>query len=319
MSDIRSALLVLISLQVSLAASAATWKWAGFEVMGARHATRAQILAHIPVKAGSDYREDPAQWHVWCAELKKALHFHATDCSAVRYLDFKAYFVVDVVERGEEARVQYRSAPVGQVGLASDEILSTYRRLYDRQEKLFATGKCAQEVTGPGYLDFSDTVMHRSAKRLARLVPAYRENLFEVIAHEKRPERRWIAANLLNWSGGDIAEAVVRASRLTDDPNMTVRNNLSRFTLPFVHLVSKETDEREIVDRMLIQLGRPSHADRNKSILNLLELARAWPKLRPYIARRGRPLISEIARTSILVNVGVSARKLLELVAPAGR
>src|SRR5690606_22269228 len=93
---------------ISIPGHTQEWKWAGFEVMGHHKIERTAILKHIPIQVGEAYNEDHAKWETWCNEIKNHFKFYYTYCSSVRYADFQAYFIIDIVEAGHEHRVKFR-------------------------------------------------------------------------------------------------------------------------------------------------------------------------------------------------------------------
>ncbi len=289
------------------------WKWTGFEVIGNRTVTKADILSLLPVKVGDVYKEDPSSWKKWCSDIKKQFKFHYTECSAVRYLNFEAYVVIEIVEVGYEYRSKFRADPTGDITLASSEVLDLYERLYKRLWELFNQGIAAQETTDKGYLDYSDKQMHNIVEQLVKVTPKYRDNLLEVLEKDKDINKREKAANLLNWTVNSLDDSIVRANRLLDDPSGLVRNNISRFTLHFVDKVQTEKYRHGLIDQLLLQLDRPSHGDRNKAIYNLLSLAHTFPSDRPYIKTNGLSVIEYTSQTSVLSNVRDPATELLKL------
>lgn len=293
----------LLIIFISATSFAQEWKWVGFEVIGNHKASKADIVAQIPIKVGDKYKEDPASWQKWCADLKTKFKFHFTHCSTVRYVNFDAYFVVEIVEAGYEYRNQFRAEPLADIPFASPEILDLYEQLYKRLWDLFNQGKAVNETTDKGYLDYADAEMHTVVEKLAQLVPKYRNNLLEVLEKDKDINKREKAANLLNWTVNDLAETVVKANRLLDDPSGLVRNNISRFTSHFIDKVQSEQDRQSLIDHLFVQLDRPSHGDRNKAIYNLLFIAQKFPGDRPYIKEKGAALITSISQFSVLDNV----------------
>ena len=78
------------------------WKWTGFEVIGSRSASRGQIISDLSIKSGDTYIEDQPQWQTWCEQIKKKFDFYYTDCSSVRFADYRAFLVINIVEHGQE-------------------------------------------------------------------------------------------------------------------------------------------------------------------------------------------------------------------------
>ena len=308
----RNLKFIFVFLIVASTATAGEWKWVGFEVMGQKSVERSEILKNIPLKVGDNYEEDFKQWEAWCSTIQEEFNFFYIGCSSVRYSDFKAYFVIDVVENGEEQRIQFREAPNEEVELASPTVLKLYDDLYERFWKLFEMGTPPIESKENGYLDFSDGEMHGIVLKLIEIVPQYRENILRVLESDRNAQKRMTAANLLNWTVNDLEKTIATVHSLLNDPISGVRNNISRFILPFVENVQSKEVRGAIIDSLIIQLNRPTHADRNKAIYSLLKISEVFPEELLYIKEKGKNLIEYLALNSILSNVRSPAQALLE-------
>lgn len=322
---LASALLSVSSLLVSACSSmplqakttlGPRYVWKGFEIIGNHKVASTDIQAFIPVRIGDTYQEDFVDWRKWCADIKSKFAFAFTECSAVRYANFDAYFVVEIVEPGFEYRIRFRGFPTRDIAFATQEILNLYEQLYKRLWELFGKGTPPLETSDKGYLDYSDPEMHGLVQRLVQLVPPYRANLLDVLENDKDVSKREKAANLLNWTVNDLDKSVLQANRLLDDPSSLVRNNISRFTMHFLEKVHDPSARQPLIDQLLLQLDRPSHGDRNKAVYNLLIIAQKFPDDRSYIKTKGLSLIRYISGASILSNVKDPALQLLKLLSP---
>ncbi len=296
----------------SCADEAPQWTWTGFEVVGQRTSTRDEILASPPVELGTPYDYDRDAIGAWCRELEERLDLHHARCSPVRFAGGEAYLVVNVVEKGDEHRTRLRPPPEGEVTLATAEIRELFEQLESRQWALFEQGKPPRESSDEGYLDYDDEEMHGYVVRLRELLPPHRENLFEVIARDRDAEKRGAAARLLNWAG-DTAESIARVHPYLDDPSVLVRNNLARFMLHYVDQVESAEVRRSVIGALADMLERPSHADRNKAVYGLLNLAKARADDRAYVLEAAGESLERLAEQSILVNVRDPAQELLAL------
>lgn len=284
------------------------WTWTGFEVVGQRTLTREQILAAI----GTPYQYDREAVDAWCRDLEQRLDLHYARCSPVRFADGDSFLVIDVVEKGDERRTRLRPPPEDEVTLANAEVRELFDRLESRQWALFEQGKPSHESSDEGYLDYDDEEMHGYARRLRELVPRHRANLFAVIARDRDAEKRGAAARLLNWAG-ETADSIARVLPLLDDPSVLVRNNLARFLLHYVDQVESAEVRRAVVDALAAMLERPSHADRNKAVYGLLNLAKARPEDRAHVLESAGESLARLAEQSILTNVRDPAKELLAL------
>lgn len=306
-----SIVLVLIATQVL--AEQKTWRWENYEVIGYEKLSRADVLQNLPINIGDEYVEDQQLWASWCSELKHKLALPYTYCSAIRFIDFKAYFVIDIVEKGQERRIQFRPNPTQDIELADAEVREVYTKLYDRLWSLFNRGIPVKEMAEKGYLDFDDPEMHDLVVTLIKLVPPHRQNILEVLRGSRDSQKRADAANLLNWLLGPERNIEIIYKYL-DDPNFVVRNNVSRFMLHYFTFVKNNWVRKRVIRSLAVQLSRPSHMDRNKAVMGLLEIARVFPEDCKTIRRYAFDWIAKVANQSILSNVKDPAVTLLELI-----
>lgn len=292
--------------------SAQDWKWAGYEVMGQKSVGKAEILKFVPIVIGNKYEEDLPSWQKWCAEIKGHFGFAYTECSSVRFSDFKAFFVVETVEKGDEYRIKYRPEPHVSIPLASPEVLELARKLRDRIQYLFSQGTPPAETSDKGYLDYADSLAHDIVLDLVKKVPPYRRNLIEVLKDDKDMMKRATAADLLNWAL-KAPETIGTVHGLLDDPSSLVRNNISRFMIHFINGIDPKIMS-DVIDSLALQLERPSHGDRNKAIYNVLHLLQSYPEIAPYVKRVALRQIRCLAEDSILFNVKDPAVEVLKLI-----
>lgn len=302
---------------ISWIASAAEWKWVGFEIIGNRSVSREDVQKFTPIELGTTYAEDEA-WKSWCENIQKTYDLAYAHCSTVLYSDFTAYFTVDLVEKGEEERIQFRAPPTGTFPAFPQEIQVLYDKFYERIWYLFSQGNPPTENSQAGYLDVSDAEAHDTVLELVKLVPAHREQILEILENDRDEAKRAQAANLMNWTVSDLSDSVIQSAALLDDPSSLVRNNISRFTNAFIAHVKSVEARKKLVDAYVTQLGRPSHGDRNKGIYNLLLLVQAFPEDLAYVRAKGQSAIRYLAETSVLSNVQGPAKELLQLIDHAG-
>lgn len=285
------------------------WKWTDFEIVGSRSVSREKIISELPVKVGDVYKEDQVQWKKWCADLNTKFEFYFTDCSSVRFLDFRAYFVVSIVEKSQEYRLKYRSQPTDEVAIKDPQIFTSYDQLMARLWQLFDQGISAGENTRGDYLDFKDEKMHDIVLKLVEKSSRSKENLIEIIKSDKNPQKRAKAAWLLNWALTPV-ESIEKVCPYLDDPITLVRNDVSRFISHWIADVKDKSLQKKLVDALVLQMKRPSHADRNKALSNLHSFLTAVPTLAPYLKGTGGDEIDHIASNSVLENVGGIAKNL---------
>ena len=290
---------------------APVWHWTGVELMGLETLDRAEVLDAIDLDVGGVYETDREGWDALGERLRERFDCAEVLVSAVRFADFRTYLVVDVVERGDEARLEYADAPTGELPLADADVAATYDELEALRRRGFDAGKPAHEMADEGFLDFDDPELHALCLRLCELVPPHRDNLIAVLATDADAGKRGRAATLLNWAG-DVADSVARVHAFANDPDVVVRNNVTRFMLHYLDRVESESVRRALAAQLARQLTRPSHADRNKAVYGLLHLVEAWPGDAEGIDEATRETLRTIARDSVLSNVRDPAAELLE-------
>lgn len=290
------------------------WTWADVELMGHRSVDRAAILAELGFQAGAPYATDREGWARAARHLEEHFGFAQVHVSAVRFVDRRAYLVVDVVEVGEEHRGRFRPAPAGAEPPIDAEVLTLFERLGELRALGFEQGSPASELADDGFLDFDDPALHAIALELRRVVPAHREALIGILHRDADREKRSDAATLLNW-GGEVADSIARVHVCADDPDVGVRNNVTRFLLHYLGRVESAEVRRALIEQLARQLGRPSHADRNKAVYGLLHLVESWPEDARVVRHLAGAGLHELADRSILSNVGDPARQLLEILA----
>jgi hypothetical protein len=248
--------------------------------------------------------------------LKEHLNALAVYCDIVWFSSSERYIIIDVVEKGDEKRIQCRVIPQRSIACDFGEVFIWHEELYKGIFALIKAGKSVEERWN-GHLDFADEYLHAIAEKLAKHIPQCKDILLEILEHDSDDQKRKIAASLLNWSLGEYEKTLGKVMVLLDDPHSEVRNNISRFILQAVQHegIKSASLRRDLITHLVKQLSRPSHGDRNKSIYALLFLAQKYPEERAYIKEQDK-LIKSIAETSILPNVNKPACLLLSLLTP---
>ena len=301
-------------------AEAATpaWVWKDVELMGHRTVDRDAILAEVDFRPDEPYATTYEDWKELAEHLEQTFGFADVQVSAVRFVGYEAFLVVDVVEAGDEDRLAYREAPAEERPLADERVEGLFERLSELRAQGFERGQPSPESADEGFLDFADPDLHALVLELNETVPAHRDGLIEVLAHDSDRDKRARAATLLNW-GGDVEDSIARVHAFASDPDTTVRNNVTRFMLHYLHLVDSAEVRSGVIRELAVQLRRPSHADRNKATYGLLHIAEAWPQDLPRIAELAGDTLRAIARDSILSNVRGPAEDLVELIEAGGQ
>ncbi len=285
------------------------WRWADFEVCGQRTVTREQIIDHLPLEIGTPYATDFESWKAWAASLEQEFDFHAVRISAVRYVDKRAFLVVNIVEHGDEDRLAFREAPTGSV-LMPQALVDAQDELNVILREQFEKGTPSPENADKGYLDYALESAQPLTARLAELAPPHRETLVRIVKEDADRDKRARAATLLNWAG-DVERSILELHEYVDDPDGGVRNNLTRFTLHFLDRLESPESQQAFIRAMATQLRKPGHGDRNKAVSALSRMYEFHPDTLPYIMEVAGEEIERIAEQSILSNVGGVAKNLL--------
>lgn len=309
----RRLILIPLLLGFSFSAQSANWTWAGFEIVGQKNVSKAKIQSLIPIKIGSPFEDNKLLWDQWCMAIQAKYNFIYAECGAVRYGDFKAYFTVELVEKGDEYRLAFRDEPAQSLPLANQKVIKEFEALQSRLWTLFEKGQPPIENALKGYLDYDDLEMSQMVQHLIKWTPKYRDNLIRVLKQDKDPEKRAKAATLLNWAQ-NTEDSISKVHSLVNDPRELVRNNISRFMMHYFDKVKNTRILKEVIKSLSKQLWYPSFGDRNKAIFGLLAIAKNHPQIRSYIKLKAIRGIQFLAKNSILNNVQVPAQQLLELI-----
>ncbi len=301
--------LLFFFLSFSLMAFSQESKWTGFEIVGSRSVSKEKITRLVPLRLGDPFHYDQVQWDKWCETIHATFQFAAAQCSAMGFLDFRSYFVISIVEKGQEYRLRFRKTPDQTVPIQDPELFTLYDQLMKRLWELFHQGISSEEFTHGDYLDFKDPQMHTLVMKLVERAPAARENLLRIIRFHKETSVRATAAWLLCWAGNP-QDSISRVFDLLDDPEMLVRNDISRFMTHWISQLSEQAGYRKLIDALVLQIKRPSHADRNKGLINLLSYLRTHREAIAYFKGVGMDEVRHIARNSVLDNVGALAHEL---------
>ena len=288
------------------------WRWAGVEYVGPDSLPKATVLQALGVELGAPIPDDAVLELVdRCRAMVAAGTAPAADCTVLRFGDRRAFALVSVPDG---TAVPDRAAPSGPSAYPDPRLVELLVARIAAGQRLFEAGDVAAQAESwePGYLTWADPGMAAMAEELHALAVPHRQALVTLVLDAAEWEVRAKAATLLNWVGApeQVAPAVAPA---LSDPDLIVRNNVSRYLLHVVDRVEDPDARRTLAEALAVQLQRPDMADRNKALFGLSGLAASdsdptW--MRPLVAERAR----RIAQTSILPNVsGVAATLLFDL------
>lgn len=288
------------------------WKLVGIDVFGNRSVSREQIILELPMQLGDSVKaSDKPMRDRWCQSLVPKHRLFAAHCAMILIQPANAYMSIDVVEKGDAWRDRYPE-PSFRPGLSLDPALKAkITQLEEAKDRKFAQGVELEQIANPDqYLDYKDPDLHKIAAELHDLAPRYRAHVLEVLSFDANGADRADAATLLNYTGDPATTASVAASHL-DDPDVTVRNNVSRYLDDAAPTVTDPKVQRAIVAATAWELNRPSMQDRNKALFALSGLLEKRPTLAPLIAQAACPNLNMIAVRSVMPNVGGIAKDIL--------
>lgn len=293
------------------------WVWADIELVGKEPLpSKSDLEKLLPFRLGDPLElyddkgalREPVDHKLLAKIFQERWPENEFRVSSVWFHDGKTYLVVDVVdptlEKPPARDFRHEQAPPG-------EVFALRERLSERRQQLFREGKPPAEKADQGYLDFDDPECALITKALSELVPPLREPLVELMLFHRDPKIRAQAAKLLNWSGDHRANLDAVISAMTD-PDVSVRNNGTRYLMAFLSSLTDSEGRRRLLVGLSEQMKQPSHADRNKALIAVLRLQQAWPEDSEAAREILEPTVRRIAKQSVLSNVGAVARELLE-------
>jgi len=272
------------------------------------------VAGTLGVALGEPIPDDAVRTlHAGCRGLVDTGSIAAADCTVLRYVDGRAFALLTFSDG--RAPVADRPAPVGPSAWPAPELPELLRAKHAEGDRRFEAGDAAglAESFEPGYLTWAAPELDAFARRLAALVPGHRDALIELVLTASDAAVRAEAATLLNWAGA-FDDTAGRVAPALADPDLIVRNNVSRYLLYTAELLQDDDVLRAVAEQLAAQLRRPDMADRNKAVFGLTALARSEPGDRSWLADLVAPEARRLAARSILPNVGgVAAELLVEL------
>lgn len=252
------------------------WMFRGIELIGTQK-SKLEIEANIPFVLGSEcnlFTYDRALLQKLAKELKEKFNFKKVLCDFVAYDKGDVFLVIDVIEEENKCSRTFLSS----IPWLAPELPLLHEKLYNQILDMFKNNTVTEENWHNDYLDFSNTTLHEMVQQLIHIVPPFREHLINIIKYDKDGKKRAMAANLLNWTKANFEDTVNKIVDCLDDPELEVRNNISRFIFYTVKELQSSSLRHKLIDNLLLQLTRASHADRNKALYGLLFIAQSSQK-----------------------------------------
>lgn len=227
-----------------------------------------------------------AKWDLAFVRLSPILYFGGENKG-------KTFVTIDLVDRGDEARMRFAPAPRGHVADPGG-LLAAWMSAEDDANKLLATGEldvgkcrgglhCALGFGHASLRDREDLFIAGAPKRWRALV--------DVLRHDRNDARRGAAAFVLAYAG-PVDRVVAALVPSIDDPDPLVRNNVVRVLVEIQHHAQAPVVP---VEPLLRALRFPETTDRNKAGYALQYLVAADPaRFRDQVLREDGDLLVEM-------------------------
>lgn len=287
------------------------------ELTGACQRPRSYYLNDFPVGLGAaPLKSELTQIRGWCNNLVKSKKVYSAECNMLHRPPNTAYLTVNIREAPPPVQVARETKKNTTPRLAKDlvKLHSERELLFDK--KLIRDGITLSDEVHDGILGSSDPELDALARKLGAAVQPRLKHVLTVLNGSLIESDRIAASELINWSGNPAAVFPVLSAALSDS-SVYVRNNASRFVVVFVDELSDVDTAKSILSGMAAQLKLPFMTDRNKALFGMKGLIDKFPVLTSSIGAETRSHLCHIAKTSILDNVGGTAKELLDLVGGA--
>lgn len=284
--------------------------WGETEVLGLDKLSRAEILAQLPIRSGSEVEQNEKEMMRWCDRVRR-LPLAAVNCSGT-VIGGELHYVVELVE-----------SPTAKFGLVPPNGAPTAARLPPELKKLLAHreyraqeiaaegGSPSEQITPSGVVIGEDPELRMYDVQIRDACMGLRETLVAIVLDGSHTERR-IAAQLLVWAGEPEASLASLHGRLLD-PDREIRNLIGRLVLSFADRIQDSDLAESVAQSLLAQLTLPTLTDRTKALGGLAKLLARHPELRVNLNDSAREPLAKIARESVLPTIGGEARGLLNL------
>ncbi len=256
---------------------------AAVDVFGSHEVAAADVLAVAGLKLGTPAAFDDPAFNASLAaaqaRIEQKWQFAFVRVSPIMYFAGdnagKTYVTIDLVDRGDEARMTFAPAPTGTIA-DPDGLIAAW----------IAYEKTANELLGKGLLDvgkckgglhcalgFGHDSIRAVEDTFIDDAPKQFRALCDVLRHDHDERRRAAAAFVLAY-GGDAAHVVAALVPSVDDPSGLVRNNVVRVLV----MIQQPAAEPVVpLEPILRALQFPEVTDRNKAAYALAGLATTAP------------------------------------------
>lgn len=293
-------------------------KWAGIEIIGTDSTTANKIRSLDIITIGNTFPIHKAKYY--CEKCKKIIQkkteFKNAHCGLVLYGDEGAYLTVETNGK-HSARKIFRDIPITKKGIIQipNELNEVFVKWESRMSFLLSSGNFAVEKPNDNFRDSDDPILHELAVQLSKLVPKYNHAILEVVHYSPDIQERQKAAQLFAWSNHSENLPYVLEWNLLLDPDSGVRNDVARSFSTFMEKIKDEPLLIKIIPTYCKQANLPSHSDRNKALISLLNILKSHPTLTSTLNdnKDCKANITYISNMSILENVRDPAKDILKI------
>lgn len=314
MSRIRLALLMMLLATVGRVAATGTlnMKFAGFEIVGSTKISRDEMIASQKMRPGKVVNDLLPKAKDSCLDIKKFMKRFKNpvvhSCELVVMPGPEAYLVINLVDTSDKPPIVEERSFSDKVKLAP-QLIDLYGEYLSLKRDDINRGMSVHDlVDEAGVLSTDDQNISRLIKSYARyLRPTDLLACAQQCASLDDRRAAYMELNLI--PSDDLVQRVVIDGM--SDPDPIVRNNATRYIALRPNFFVNGKQRGRMIGNLINQLSYPTHGDRNKAIISIKKIFEAYPEVGSCYWPQAEPKVSELARESILSNVGGEARKLL--------
>jgi len=241
---------------------------AGIDIFGATKTPESVILGILDVKDGAEI--SPELVTKLDKKLRASGKFAYSQVSSTEFGNRKAYLGVDVVEKGEESRLDLNPAPTGDVPVPQ-EMLDWVRRYEKASFKLFQISPRELQDINDGHFIDSDPGLREYQEKMLEMVPPHFDVLVKALKEDKDASKREACATLLGYAK-EKKTVILPLQNALKDPNVEVRASAARSLVPIAY-VAAHTAMPFPMGPVLGLLHLPTASDRTKAVGILVQLA----------------------------------------------
>ena len=241
---------------------------AGIDIFGATKTPKSVILGIVDTKMGTPIT--PELVVALDKKLRSSGKFAYSQVSSTDFGNHKSYLSVDVVEKGDEKRLDFYPAPTGDVAVPQN-LLDWVRRYEKASFQLFQVKPREMKDINEGHYLNTDEGLRQYQEKMLEMVPPNYDVLVKALREDKDPVKRAECATLLGYAK-DKKAVIIPLEAALKDPVAEVRASAARSLVPIAYL-SAHTDVPFPLDPVMEMAHYPNASDRAKSVAIMLQLS----------------------------------------------